>query len=76
MKVVQGLIDGENTADELIKHIHGWILNKNKDKVKVSLVGVISPSDRLIFRQNYQEYELRIIKQQECVAQMEQLSEK
>lgn len=75
MKVVQGIINGENTADELIKHVHGRILNKNKDKVKASLVGVISPSDRFIFRQNYQEYELINIQQQECIAQMEQLCE-
>jgi len=73
MGVVQGIINGENTAEELIKHVHGRITNKHKEKVKASLTGVISASDRFLFRQNYQEHELVVKQQQECVEQMEQL---
>jgi transposase len=39
MGVVQGLINGENTAEELIKHVHGQITNKHKEKIIASLVG-------------------------------------
>jgi transposase len=75
MKVVQGIIQGETLADELIRHIHGRIVNKDKQKVRASLMGVICESDRFLFRQCYQEHELISQQQQECVMQMELMCE-
>lgn len=71
MNVVRGLIKGETTPEELIKHVHGRITNKHKEKVKASLTGFISSSDRFILRQNYEELELLTRQQQECVKEME-----
>jgi len=75
MNVVQGIIKGENTEDELIRHIHGRIVNKDKEKVKASLIGIISDADRFLFKQCYQEHELIIQQQQECVEHMERMCE-
>jgi transposase len=71
--VVKGLVNGETTPEELIKHIHGRITNKHKEKIAASLKGVVSGSDRFIFRQNYEELELLTRQQQECVREMEQI---
>ena len=73
MGVVRGLIKGESTSDELIKHIHGRITNKHKEKIAASLQGFVSDSDRFIFRQNYEELELLTRQQQECVKEMENI---
>ncbi|MCX6013447.1 MAG: IS110 family transposase [Chloroflexi bacterium] len=73
MGVVRGLIKGESTPDELIKHIHGRITNKHKEKIAASLQGFVSDSDRFIFRQNYEELELLTRQQQECVKEMENI---
>ncbi len=71
MGVVRGLIQGEDTSEVLIKHIHGRIINKHKEKIAASLKGVVSESDRFILRHNYEERELLLRQQQECVAEME-----
>ena len=71
--VVRGLIKGESAPDELIKHIHGRITNKHKEKIAASLQGFVSDSDRFILRQNYEELELLTRQQQECVTEMERL---
>jgi transposase len=71
--VVRGIIEGENTSEELIKHIHGRITNKHKEKIVASLKGVVADSDRFILRHNYEELELLFRQQQECVKEMEQI---
>jgi len=73
MGVVRGLVKGETTPEELVKHIHGRITNKHKEKIAASLKGVVSGSDRFIFRQNYEELELLTRQQQECVSEMQQI---
>lgn len=73
MGVVRGLIKGESAPDELIKHIHGRITNKHKEKIAASLQGFVSDSDRFILRQNYEELELLTRQQQECVKEMENI---
>ena len=57
----------------MIKHIHRRITNKHKEKISASLKGVVSGSDRFIFRQNYEELELLTRQQQECVTEKEQI---
>ncbi len=47
MGVVRGLIKGESSPEELIKHIHGRITNKHKEKIAASLQGFVSDSDRI-----------------------------
>jgi transposase len=73
MNVVKAIIEGESTADQLIRHVHGRIVNKNKQQVFSSLEGVISGADKFIFSQCYQEHELISKQQQECVEQMQQV---
>ena len=73
MKVVQAIIKNETTPQELIKHVHGRITNKHKEKIKAALTGYISDSDRMLFRQNYEELELITRQQQECVKEMERI---
>ena len=74
MGVVGGIVHGETTPEELIRYVHGRITNKYKDKIKASLTGVVSETDRFILEQNLQEHELVTIQQQRCVENMEQLS--
>jgi transposase len=76
MGVVDGIVKGETTPEELIRYVHGRIANKYKDKIKASLTGVVSETDRFILEQNLQEHELVTIQQQRCVENMEQLSSK
>lgn len=45
MGVVRGLVKGETTPEELIRHIHGHITNKHKEKIAASLKGVVSGSE-------------------------------
>ncbi len=71
MGVVRGLIKGESSPEELIKHIHGRITNKHKEKIAASLQGFVSDSDRFILSRNYEELELLTEQQKECVNGME-----
>ena len=48
MGVVGGIVKGETTPEELIRYVHGRITNKYKDKIKASLTGVVSETDRFI----------------------------
>jgi len=73
MGVVRGLINGESTPEELIKHIHGRITNKHKEKIAASLKGIVADSDRFILRHNYEELELLTRQRQECVKEMEKI---
>jgi transposase len=70
IKVVNAIVAGETSAMQLEKHIHGRIKNKHKDKIAASLTGVISVTDRFIFRQNLKEYNLILTQQQECLKEM------
>jgi transposase len=76
MGVVKGLIKGENTPEELIKHVHGRITNKHKEKIEASLKGIVSDSDRFLLRQNHEELELLTRQQQECIKEMEQICDR
>jgi transposase len=76
MGVVQGLVNGETTPEKLIKHIHGRITNKHKEKIAAALTGVISHTDRFIFGQNIREYDMILVQQEECLKEMSQYCEK
>lgn len=76
MGVVGGIVQGETTPEELIRYVHGRITNKYKEKIKASLTGVVSETDRFILEQNLQEHELMTIQRQRCVENMEQLCDK
>jgi transposase len=73
MRVVKGIINGETDPDQLIKFIHGRITNRYKEKIRHSLIGVVSEIDRFILKQNYQLHEILNAQQKECEAQMESL---
>jgi len=73
IKVVKGIINGETTAQQLEKHVHGRIKNKHKEKITASLQGVISKADRFLFEQNIKEYDLIQVQQQESVEAMSEL---
>ena len=70
INVIKGIINGETTPEELEKHIHGRIKGKHKEKITAALSGVISTSDRFLFKQNYQEYELILKQQEDCLFEM------
>jgi transposase len=76
MNVVKAIIDGETKSEELLKQVHGRITNKHKSKIKDSLTGIISNSDRFILKQNYQQWEILNKQQQECMIEMEKLCNK
>jgi len=73
MRVVKGIIDGETDPEQLIKYIHGRITNRYKEKVRHSLLGVISDIDRFILEQNYQLHEILKTQQKECEVKMEDI---
>jgi transposase len=73
MNVVKALINNETKPEELIKHVHGRITNKHKEKIKAALTGYVSDADRFIFRQSYEELEIVTRQQQECVKEMERI---
>jgi transposase len=70
IKVVKAVIAGETSAGMLEKHVHGRIKNKYKEEITASLTGVVSNTDRFIFRQNILEYELVLAQQEECLKEM------
>mgnify|MGYP000666377989 CR=1 FL=1 len=75
IKVVKAIIDGETNAIELEKHIHGRIKSKHKNKIKESLRGIISDTDRFMFKQNIEEYNLILSQQEQCLAEMSKYCE-
>jgi transposase len=73
MKVVKAIIDGEDSDEVLEKLIHGRITGKHKEKIRASLKGIISKADRFILKQNYEEYQLLLTQQKECITEMDNL---
>lgn len=57
-KVIQGIIQGNDSVEELSCHIHGRILNSKKEKVKKSLEGFIPEYHRFNLELVWQQYEL------------------
>lgn len=59
LNVVRLVESGETSADELVKKIHGRIINKHGKKViKASLEGFVTEHHRFILEQLLQEYDL------------------
>lgn len=76
LNVVKGIISGESTSEQLVRHVHGRIKSKHKEKIVASLTGIISKADRFLFKQYIEEYELIFKQQEECLIEMSLLCEK
>ncbi len=76
IKVVRAITEGQTTAEQLSKLIHGRIRNKYKEKIEASLNGVIAETDRFLFSQYIREYDLNLSLQQECLMLMSEYCEK
>jgi transposase len=57
-KVIQGIIQGKDSVEELACHIHSRILNSKKEKVRKSLEGFISEHHRFNLELVWQQYQL------------------
>lgn len=73
MKIVKAICEEETRADELEKLVHGRIRNKHKEKIYQSLQGAIRPSDRLLLKQSYQQYQLVKEQQNELIQEMNRI---
>lgn len=60
LEVIRKIIRGEDSAEELMKSIHGRILNREGERVKRALEGHIEEHHRLLLRLAYEEYELLV----------------
>lgn len=76
LKVVESIIAGVGSADELIKKVHKRIINsKGKRQVYCALEGIIEEGDVFLLNQIYQDY-LHIEGQsQQLLAKAEQLAD-
>lgn len=73
-KVVDALIAGETSANELIKLIHGRTINRwGKSAVHDSLEGCVSPSDRDMLGQYTQMFDMYEAQKQQCIDAMVQM---
>ncbi|MBI9036613.1 MAG: transposase [Bacteroidales bacterium] len=57
-KVIQGIIQGNDSPEELVCFIHGRIINSKKEKVRKALQGFISEHHRFNLELVWQQYEL------------------
>lgn len=70
-KVVDSLIKGNVSANELVKLIHGRTVNKHgKDIVRDALEGDIQQSDIDMLVQYTQMYDIFIVQRQQCIDSM------
>lgn len=76
LKVIESITQGNTLPEELIKQVHGRIINsKGKKLVLQSLEGIIEAHDIFLLQQIYQDY-LHIENQcQQLLAQAEQLAD-
>lgn len=76
LKVIESITQGNTLPEELIKQVHGRIINsKGKKTVLQSLEGIIEAHDIFLLQQIYQDY-LHIEHQcQQLLAQAEQLAD-
>lgn len=58
IKVIKSIVQGVTDPNELIKLVHGLVINKKGDKVIQSLQGYIRPEHQFILGQMMEEYEL------------------
>lgn len=70
-KVVDALIAGEVSADELVKYIHGRTLNRcGRSTIRDSLEGCVSQSDRDILSQYIQMFDMYESQKRQCIDAM------
>ena len=72
--VVDMICDGETDPNELVKHIHGRIINRHsKETITDSLKSCVSEADVDVMRQLRQEIELARSHKQECIDKMNKI---
>ena len=72
--VIQQIVQGETSAEELLKSVHGRIVNTHKkEKITESLTGFITEHHRFILELSLQEYEMLINQSKQCLLKMEEL---
>ena len=70
-KVVGALCDGVTDPEELVKNIHGRIVNRHgRETILAALTGVVSDAEKDVMRQLRQELELAESHKQECHQKM------
>ncbi len=57
-KVIQGIIEGKDSPEELACFIHGRIINSKKEKVRLALEGFITEHHRFNLKLVWQQYRL------------------
>lgn len=76
-KVVHAIIEGERSADELVKLIHGRTVNKHgRESVRDSLEGNIGQADVDLLRQYMEVLRMYQAQKETCLAEMIKLCEK
>ena len=76
LNIVESIIKGKYSSDELLKLVHGRIINsKGKEKVSKALQGIIEEHDIFLLRQIYEDY-LHIERQcMELLVQAEKIAD-
>lgn len=73
-RVVESIIKGEYSPEQLITHVHGRIVNrKGRKAVIASLTGTIKPQHIILLRQSYQALQLAEQQKEELIKLMEEL---
>lgn len=75
-KVVEKLTQGVTSPDELVKEVHGRILNHyGREIIKAALTGVISEAETDTLRQLYEEVQMAERHKKECITKMANICE-
>jgi len=72
-KVIQGIIEGKDSPEELACFVHGRIINSKKEKVRLTLGGFITEHHRFnlnLVWQQYKLYEEQLIKVEKEMSQI------
>ncbi|WP_418892990.1 IS110 family transposase [Limibacterium fermenti] len=76
-KVVGALLEGERSADKLVKLIHGRTLNKHgRDTVRDSLEGYVQQADIDLLKQYMEALKMHQAQKQTCLIEMVKLCKK
>lgn len=77
LKVVNALIEGQRSADELVKLIHGRTVNKHgRETIRDSLEGNIQQAEIDILKQYKEALQMHQIQKETCLMEMIKLCEK
>ena len=72
--VIKAIIQGETSAEILLKLVHSRIVNKHsREKIQESLTGFITDHQRFTLELSLEEYELLVQQSERCLKKMENL---